>query len=46
MIKLDWSNYEMWSTVKGHKKNIIDEEPKDKVEKYVNWEEDNNIVME
>lgn len=35
-------------SVKGHNKQHISEEkkePKDKVRKYVNWEENNNMIM-
>ncbi|KAF3784837.1 hypothetical protein EJ110_NYTH29574 [Nymphaea thermarum] len=51
-VKLDGSNYEIWSrvfmmSVKGHrKKHVIEEEELlIKTRKYSTWEEDNNIVM-
>lgn len=49
-VKFDGFNYEMWFRIfmmsfKEHKKRHIVEEPNDKVGKYVNWEEDNNIVI-
>lgn len=50
-VKIDGSNYEKWfrtvmMSIKGHKKReYIERERKDRVLKYVNWEENNNIVM-
>ncbi|KAF3771737.1 hypothetical protein EJ110_NYTH59400 [Nymphaea thermarum] len=51
-IKLNGSNYETWSkvfimTVAGHRKKYIfeDDEPTEKKEIYVVWDEDNYIVM-
>ncbi|KAF3771673.1 hypothetical protein EJ110_NYTH59828 [Nymphaea thermarum] len=51
-VKLDGHNYELWSrsfmlSVKGHrKKHIIEEdEPINKTEKYITWEDDDNMVM-
>ncbi|KAF3777146.1 hypothetical protein EJ110_NYTH46591 [Nymphaea thermarum] len=51
-VKLDGSNYEIWSrvfmmSIKGHKKKhvIEEEEPLTKTGKYSTWEENNNIVM-
>ncbi|KAF3777993.1 hypothetical protein EJ110_NYTH44602 [Nymphaea thermarum] len=51
-IKLDGSNYEIWSrvfmmSVAGHRKKYILEkdEPLEKTRKYDAWNEDNNIVM-
>ncbi|KAF3790652.1 hypothetical protein EJ110_NYTH16100 [Nymphaea thermarum] len=51
-VKLDGSNYEIWSrvfmmSVIGHQKeHVIEEkEPVEKSGKYVSWKGDNNIVM-
>ncbi|KAF3771748.1 hypothetical protein EJ110_NYTH59672 [Nymphaea thermarum] len=51
-VKLDGSNYEIWSrvfmmSVIGHEKeHVIEEnEPVEKSEKYASWKGDNNIVM-
>ncbi|KAF3772731.1 hypothetical protein EJ110_NYTH56924 [Nymphaea thermarum] len=51
-IKLNGHNYELWSmsftlSVKGHRKrHIIEEdEPINKSEKYMTWEEDDSMVM-
>ncbi|XP_049936413.1 uncharacterized protein LOC126410518 [Nymphaea colorata] len=51
-IKLDGSNYEIWSrvfmmSVAGHKKKYVieEDEPLEKKGKYATWDEDNNIVM-
>ncbi|KAF3777265.1 hypothetical protein EJ110_NYTH46202 [Nymphaea thermarum] len=51
-VKLDGSNYEIWSrvfmmSVIGHQnEHVIEEnEPVEKSGKYVYWKEDNNIVM-
>ncbi|KAF3780517.1 hypothetical protein EJ110_NYTH38653 [Nymphaea thermarum] len=51
-IKLDGSNYEIWSrvfmmSVAGHKKKYIleEDEPLEKKGIYATWDEDNNIVM-
>ncbi|KAF3771961.1 hypothetical protein EJ110_NYTH56987 [Nymphaea thermarum] len=51
-IKLDGSNYEIWSrvfmmSVAGHRKKYIleEDEPLEKKGIYATWDEDNNIVM-
>ncbi|KAF3772343.1 hypothetical protein EJ110_NYTH58210 [Nymphaea thermarum] len=51
-IKLDGSNYEIWSrvfmmSVASHRKKYIleEDEPLEKKENYATWDEDNNIVM-
>lgn len=50
-IKLDVTNYEMWSKtfdifVIGYKKEYIQKNMNlEKIEKYVTWKKDNNILM-